>query len=36
MSFELRDALNQLDLVLGKTVTDDILDSVFSGFCVGK
>ena len=36
VSFELRDALNQLDLVLGKTVTDDILDSVFSGFCVGK
>ena len=36
VSFELRDALSQLDLVLGKTVTDDILDSVFSGFCVGK
>jgi len=36
VSFELRDALNQLDLVLGKTVTDDILDSVFSDFCVGK
>ena len=32
VSFELRDALSQLDLVLGKTVTDDILDSVFSGF----
>ena len=36
VSFELRDALSQLDLVLGKTVTDDILDNVFSGFCVGK
>ena len=30
------DALGQLDSILGKTVTDDILDSVFSSFCVGK
>ena len=36
VSFELRDALSQLDLILGKTATDDILDSIFSGFCVGK
>jgi|TARA_Y100000294_G_C8546155_1_gene333244 tRNA modification GTPase len=36
VSFELRDALGQLDCILGKTVTDDILDSVFSDFCVGK
>ena len=36
VSFELRDALRQIDIVLGKTTTDDILDSVFNSFCVGK
>ena len=36
VSFELRDALEQIDAVLGKTSTDEILDSVFSSFCVGK
>ena len=36
VSFELRDALDQIDIVLGKTSTDEILDSVFSSFCVGK
>ena len=36
VSIELRDALIQLDSVLGKTVTDDILDLVFNSFCVGK
>ena len=36
VAFELRDALGQLDSILGKTVTDDILDGVFSSFCVGK
>lgn len=36
VALELRDALGQLDSILGKTVTDDILDSVFSSFCVGK
>ena len=29
-------ALNEFDWVLGKTTTDDILNNVFSGFCVGK
>ena len=36
VSFELQDALEQVDLVLGKTSTDEILDGVFSSFCVGK
>ena len=36
VSVELRDALRQLDSVLGKTATDDILDQVFNSFCVGK
>ena len=36
VSFELRDALEQIDAVLGKTSTDEILNSVFGSFCVGK
>jgi len=36
VSFELRDALGQIDILLGKTTADDVLDRVFSGFCVGK
>ena len=36
VSLELRDALEQIDIVLGKTSTDEILDSIFSSFCVGK
>ena len=32
----LRLALNEFDWILGKTTTDDILESVFSNFCVGK
>ena len=31
-----RDADKCLDLFLGKSTSDDILDSVFSSFCVGK
>ena len=27
---------NRIDSFLGKTPTDDILDEVFSSFCVGK
>ena len=36
IAFELRGALKQVDLILGKTTTDDILENVFSSFCVGK
>ncbi len=36
IAFELRDALGYLDLIMGETITDDILDRVFSDFCVGK
>ena len=36
VAHNLRLALNEFDWVLGKTTTDDILNSVFSGFCVGK
>ncbi|MBA61284.1 MAG: tRNA uridine-5-carboxymethylaminomethyl(34) synthesis GTPase MnmE [Planctomycetaceae bacterium] len=33
---ELRTALNQLGLVVGNVYTDDILDRIFSTFCIGK
>ena len=33
---ELTMAVSQLDITTGKTTTNDILDSVFSSFCVGK
>ena len=36
IAHNLRLALNEFDWVLGKTTTDEILDSVFSNFCVGK
>ena len=36
VAYEVREAINSLDSFLGKTTTDEILDSVFSGFCVGK
>ena len=36
IAFELRDALSAVDSLLGKTSPDDILNSVFSSFCVGK
>ena len=36
VAFELRDSINYIDELLGKTTVDDILNKVFSGFCVGK
>ena len=33
---EIREALNDLGLVVGTVYTDDILDVVFSRFCIGK
>ena len=36
ITHNLRLALNEFDWVLGKTTTDEILESVFSSFCVGK
>jgi len=36
IAHNLRLALNEFDWVLGNTTTDDILESVFSNFCVGK
>lgn len=36
IAVEIRTALNQLGLVIGSVYTDDILDRVFSTFCIGK
>ncbi|MCL4116340.1 UNVERIFIED_CONTAM: hypothetical protein GTU68_030012 [Idotea baltica] len=36
ISIELRDALQQLGTILGEVYTDDILDHIFSNFCIGK
>ena len=36
VSFELRSAVDHLEVFLGKITSEDILDRVFSGFCVGK
>ena len=36
IAHNLRLALSEFDWVLGKTTTDEILQSVFSNFCVGK
>ncbi len=36
VAFELRESINHIDALMGKTTVDDILNKVFSGFCVGK
>jgi tRNA modification GTPase len=36
VAFELRESIDHIDALLGKTTVDDILNKVFSGFCVGK
>ena len=35
-AFEIKSAIDQFDWLLGKTTPDEVLDSVFSNFCVGK
>lgn len=36
IAHETKQAINSLDVFLGNTTTEDILDQVFSNFCVGK
>ncbi len=36
IALELRDVLDQLGRIIGEVYTDDILDRIFSRFCIGK
>lgn len=36
ISVEIRQALHELRTILGEVYTDDILDHIFSNFCIGK
>ncbi len=36
VAFDMRQALNSLGTIIGKNITEDILTSVFSKFCIGK
>lgn len=35
-AFELREALDHLDEITGKIINDEVLDKIFSSFCIGK
>ena len=35
-AFDLRVAANAVGEIVGKTTTEDLLDSIFSTFCIGK
>jgi tRNA U34 5-carboxymethylaminomethyl modifying GTPase MnmE/TrmE len=35
-AFELKSAINSMDTFLGKITSQDVLEVVFSNFCVGK
>jgi len=36
IAMEIRQALHELGTMLGEVYTDDILDHIFSNFCIGK
>ncbi|MFT7625352.1 MAG: tRNA modification GTPase [Myxococcota bacterium] len=36
LSVDVREALDQLGLIVGKTTTEDLLDRIFGEFCIGK
>ena len=36
VAMELRVAINAVGEIVGKTSTEDLLDSIFSQFCIGK
>ena len=36
VALDLREAANAIGEIVGKTTTEDLLDSIFSTFCIGK
>ena len=36
VAMDLRIAMNAVGEIVGKTTTEDLLDSIFSQFCIGK
>ena len=36
VSIDLRDAMHHLGLIIGRSVSDDVLDRIFEQFCIGK
>jgi tRNA modification GTPase len=36
LAYNTKDSISKLDTLLGKTTPDEVLDSIFSNFCVGK
>ena len=36
VSFEVREAVDALGTLLGKTTADDIINNIFKNLCVGK
>ena len=36
VAMDLRIAANAVGEIVGKTTTEDLLDSIFSAFCIGK
>jgi len=36
ISFEIREAINALGEIIGKTTNEDILNNIFAKFCIGK
>ena len=35
-SVEIKAAVNQLDAITGRNIDEDLLDRIFSEFCIGK
>ena len=36
ISVEVQEAISQVGLIVGETTTEDLLDRIFSTFCIGK
>lgn len=36
IALEIRDAINALSLLVGEVATEELLDRIFAGFCIGK